>query len=56
MKSWTFASENLIFSDAPAVVDSIIYGSICFMFWSGIIVLFQPYVHFHIFIEVRVTD
>ena len=26
------------------------------MFWSRIIVLFEPYVHFHNFIEVKVTE
>ena len=27
------------------------YGSICFMFWRRICVLFEPYVHFHILFE-----
>ena len=30
-------------------------GSICFMFWSRIFVLFEPYVRFQIFISLRVT-
>ena len=30
-------------------------GSIYFKFWSQIIVLFDPYMRFHIFIEVKVT-
>ena len=31
-------------------------GSICFMFWSRIFVLFEPYVRFRIFILVPVTE
>ena len=28
----------------------------CFVFWSRIFVLFEPYVRFHIFSSVRVTE
>ena len=31
-------------------------GSSCFVFWSRIFVLFEPYVRFHIFSSVRVTE
>ena len=31
-------------------------GSNCFVFWSRIFVLFKPYVRFHIFSSVRVTE
>ena len=31
-------------------------GSNCFVFWSRIFVLFEPYVRFHIFSSVRVTE
>ena len=31
-------------------------GCICFMFWSRVFVLFGPYVRFHIFSLVQVTE
>ena len=31
-------------------------GFNCFVFWSRIFVLFEPYVRFHIFSSVRVTE
>ena len=31
-------------------------GSNCFVFWSRVFVLFEPYVRFHIFSSVRVTE
>ena len=31
-------------------------GSNCFVFWSRFFVLFEPYVRFHIYSSVRVTE
>ena len=31
-------------------------GSVCFVFWSRFFALFEPYVRFHIFSSVRVTE
>ena len=55
MKIWNVRKANE--DNSRAEFYHIHYcGSNCFLFWSGIFVLFEAYVRFQIFSSVRVTE
>ena len=50
----TFTPSNFILLFVP--MRYLCCGSVCVVFWSGIFVLFEPYVRFPIFRKIRVTE
>ena len=51
-----FSGSGVRLYDGPDIKLYFCCGSNCFVFWSRIFVLFEPYVRFHIFSSVRVTE